>query len=294
MRFLAIAVLLLVIAGCGHSSQAITVVAIVDHHRITNAELSTYFQYAVSFDRLAYPDSTEAGCVRRAASPPCRQLRDKVLSRMIQERLVLEYARSRHITLNRADRQAVGVQLTAMAATGAPTARLFHSRSARKAFMRQVIERQLLVQKAEAQIAGAHARRGFEIHITRIIVPATPSNRSIQYQQALAVAGGGSLPPGSISREEWVAPFRLSKPVRSALRGASRGEYVGPFQHRFSFQIIHVLGSGVHRYGRPARATLTARYFRRWLAAALHRSTIRCLGKRGGLGRCAGQIMNAA
>lgn len=294
-RFLPLFLLAAVLAACGSSHPVSQTVATVYHRPIQRAAVDRYLGYAVAFDALAYPDSAEAGCTRQPAKAACVRLRSQVLGRLIQERVVLSYARTRHIALDSRDLTHVAAQLKAVSAPGSPTGKLFRNGEVTRAFMRSVLERQVLVQKVESAIAGERAVRGMELHIRKLLVPAAAgASRQNLYQQTVSIAGGGPVPPGTTELYEWVAPFRLPATLRTALSGSHRGDYVGPFQKRGGFLLVQYLGKQIHPYGRPARDQLTSQYFAAWLRGALQNAHPRCLNARGRLAGCPAAVINKA
>lgn len=283
------------VAACGTSHHgAPPFVAAVGKDRISQTELSAYTRYVAGFDALAYPDSAEAACARKWAGATCARVRTQALVRLIQERLVQQYAQSHHLRLTPDDQTQIELEMAQLGAGSAPTRRLFTDHAVDRRFMRAVLARQILVQKVQANVAGERAVRGFEVHIRKFTVPVPPgANRQTLYQQAVAMATGGPVPAGTQVRDQWVAPFRLPADIRLAVKGTHRGEYIGPFARSGSYILVQVVGSGVHRYAAPARRALQRAMFRIWLQHSATSRPIRCLDARGTLSPCPRSIMKS-
>jgi hypothetical protein len=221
-------------------------------------------------------------------------VRTQSLVRLLQERLVERYARRHSIHLTADDQAQIDLELAQLEAGSAPTRRLFSRHTVDRSFMREVLVRQLLVQKVQARIAGSQDVAGFEFHVRRLVFPVPPGgDRKAVTRQAIAVARRGPLPPGTVQKKEWVAPFRLLPSMRAALEIAPPGKYVGPFDSARSIVLLQLLGSGEHRYGAPARAWIEANAFRQWLRRQVHRVRLRCSNSRGILAPCPSRIMNS-
>jgi hypothetical protein len=281
-----------VLAGCQRSRATPQIVATVYHRPIQRAALDQYVRYAESFDALAYPDSAEARCLRAPTAAACSRLTRQVLGRLIEERIVMSYAANHRIKLTSSDWHTVNAQLSKLSGATSPTAGLFRRGTVKRAFMRSVLAREVLVQKVEAAVAGQRALRGTEVHLRKLLVPsAAGTSRQNLYQQTVSIAGGGPVPQGTTELFEWIAPFRLPANLRGALNGAHKGDYVGPFQHSGGFLLVQYLGRAVHAYGRPARDALTAKYFSAWMRRALPKAHPRCLDPANKLGPCPGGII---
>jgi hypothetical protein len=285
--------LVLVLAACGGAHTATTnVVAEVAGRPITRPELDTYTRYAATFESVVYPESTEATCARRATRAACARFRAGVLARLIEERIVLDYAHRHHIRLTPGERSEASRQVQSLMAPSAPTARLFHLGVSR-AFVSHIVDRQLLIQKVEGRIVGARAKHGFEYKIRKIGIPNSGSD-SADNQAVMRIATTGKIPPGAAEKTEWMAPFRMTPGVRRAVAAARPGDYVGPFTRQGYVLVIQLLESGDHPYAAPARAALTSRLFATWLSHALKRAHPRCRGSSGALAPCPASMMKSA
>lgn len=284
--------LLVLLAACGaHQSSGPRVVARLSGQSVSQPELDAYTRYAATFDSVVYPDSTEAGCAtdRRAA---CARFRSGILARLIEEHVVLGYARRHHITLTPGDLAEARLQLEKLMAPSAPTARLFHLGVTRQ-FVTHVVQRQLLIQRVEESVVGDRATAGPEFHVTRIGIPnsgsSTEDNRSV-----IQLATSGKIPAGAAEKTEWMAPFRMAPRVRQALEAAKKGDYVGPFSRPGYVLVIKLLGRGTHHYSRTAHALLTSKLFRSWVSRAVARAHPRCVGAAGTPVTCPSYLMKNA
>jgi hypothetical protein len=268
------------------------VVARVAGYSVTRAELNRYTQYAATFDSVVYPGSSEARCSQMPEAAACNRFRAEVLARLIQETTILRYARRHHMVLSDADKVIARRQLDQLMAPGAPTARLFRL-GVSKRFVSQVVERQLLIQKVEEQVAGVRARTGPELHIRKIGIPSS-GNASTDVREVMSIASGGKVPAGAAERTEWMAPFRMKPDVRRALSGVRRGDFVGPFSRPGYVLVVQLLGRAVHTYSAPAHAMLTSKLFRKWLQAAVRAARPECERGSRHLHPCPASMMKAA
>jgi hypothetical protein len=259
------------------------------------SELSAYVRYVVGFDALAYPDSAEASCASHASRPACHRLRDQALTRLLQERVVLDYASAHHIRLNRTEQRAIRTEIVRLDGPQAPTRKLFQNGTVSRGFVHSILERQMLVQKVQARVAGQQAAKGPAFKLRRIRLP-LPSGltRARMEAQVSSIRRGGPLPTGAEDRTEWIAQFRVPAEIRKALARARRGAYVGPFQHKGTLLLVQLLGQGKHAFGAPARRKLTSEIFSRWLHDSLLQAHPRCLTPQHRLMPCPPRIMKAA
>lgn len=295
MRYLCLCLpVFLLVAACGgpHSASRPRIVATVSGHRVTEAELKAYTKYASTFDSIVYPDSTEARCATAPHRAACARFRSGILARLIEEHVVLAYARRHHVWLSAADKQAARMQLRKLMDRSSPAARLFHL-GVTRAFVAQIVRRQLLVQRVEETVVGARAVSGLEFHIERIGIPRSGSPEQ-DNRRVVQLATSGKLPRGAAQRTEWMAPFRMAPGVRHALESARPGDYVGPFARPGYVLVIRLIATGKHRYALPARDQLTSSLFRSWLTRAVTRARPRCMTAAGRLDSCPQSMMNEA
>src|SRR5205085_3451927 len=165
----------------------------------------------------------------------------------------------------RGDRLRVDSDVAVLLARDTTAAQLISEHRITRAFVRTLLEQEELTRKVERAVTRGRADVGFEVHIRRYSIP-TGSGRSTAQalQDALDLATDGKPSPGTAVRTEWVAPLRLNRRLRLALSTAEPNQYVGPFYGRSGYLVIQLLGKGRHRYGRPARIALEAKYFRSW------------------------------
>lgn len=269
---------LLMMTGCGASNRAVAVpaVASVGGQRIDRNEMSHYLRYAAQFYSRttgAAQGGTSLDCSGNGNTQVCAVVKRQVLARLLQEHVVLAYAAAHHISLSDADEGRVGVAMHDSAIV----------RVADSTFLRQVLRRQLLVQKVEDAVVPESARKGPSLHLRKFFIPAPPGpSGSGVFHQALTLATDGApIPPGTRIRAEWEAPFRLTAPIRQALDYAGPGQYVGPFSSGTGYLVVQLVSRGTHRYGTPARNVLTTRYFRGWLKQQLAAQHPQCFDSRG-------------
>lgn len=277
----------LILAGCGSPKGVSKASAIVEGETISPAALQRNVAYAWAFyaaSKGTVPSAGAPSC--RASSGRCHAIERQVLRRMLEERIVLHYARRRGIRLSPADRQHVLHALGKVTTSGTPTADLLSSGRISLAFLRSVLETEILVRKVERVIAGKRALRGdsYELRRVYIFIPAAQSSRA--YRDAIDVATTGSLSPGAVTRTGWTASFRLSRSIRKSLAQAETGQYVGPFRRRRSYLVVQLLAHGIHPYGRPARQAAETRYFQLWIARQLRLNPPQCFSPSGGVISC--------
>lgn len=285
--------LLLVIAllasGCGSSKPRVNAVATVDGIAISRSDYQRYVSYAVSF----YHSEAGTGPGSRtcnAHSARCHLLQQQVLRRLLEETVVLKYARSHQISLSPAERRQVAGELTTVATPGTPAATLLQQKVISPQFLRRLLENQVLVQKVEKHVLAGRGRRGPSYHIRIFAIPRGAGvNDAAVRRQALDLATDGQpVPPSASERVEWVASFRLSQHIRAAVDLAQPGEYTGPFRRKRAYLVVQLLGRGIHAYGRPAREALQVKTFRAWIDLTLRKSHPACQNQRGRAMPCPG------
>src|SRR5947209_11936163 len=238
------------LAGCGrHAAATATVVphppvAIVAGQRISAEDLRNYVDYTAQY----YSDPvTLAGqgpplqCAGADQNWACSVVHRQVLARLLQERVILAYAQSHGIRLDRDDERRINVALNN------PT--LPHGRSIH--FLHDVLERELIIQRVEDSVVPASVKQGPSVHIMKYSLPIVQLlQKHVVYKRALDLATYGStVPAGTRQREEWEAPFRLPKKARAALDYATVQQFVGPFRYHNTYLVIQLLGRVIHRYG---------------------------------------------
>jgi hypothetical protein len=281
-----------ILSGCGSSHATVRPLALVSGQPITRQEFQQYLTYSLHFFSWLYgPDAVQPfGCTSRQAQSTCARLREQVLARLIEERVVFAYAQRHHIRLRLQDRLAIDQELANVRQSG-QVAKLSTSSS----FMRAMLDRELLVRRVEDAVAPADAKAGPSVHIRKISLPVGVSGRARVYRQAVNLATEGrGVPAGAQSREEWEALFRLGSTLRRGLAAARPGQFVGPFHRPGGYLVIQLLGRGEHSYGQPARQRLEGAYFRTWLRIQLERAAPHCFAPSGSTIDCPSGIINSA
>lgn len=270
----ALAVLL---AGCGSSSRQVTPpAAVVGGREISPAALNAAVRYAGRFYAAAYPGtvpSSAGDCWPSKRSSACLALRRQVLARLIQEQVVVRYARTHGISLSAADRRQATNQMRALLAPSSDTAGLYGRGPRARGYLLGVLERQLLVTRVENAVVPPGTARGLAYHLRKTLVLSGPHAR----QQALALATDGSpIPTDAVVTTVWQAPFRIGPVVLAALRGAQPGAFLGPFRRKHGYLVVEFLGSGMRTYSGATSAEVRTSNFQRWLRVQTAAARPRC------------------
>lgn len=286
MRRGAIGLLLVtVLSGCGSRPNAGNA-AVVANDTITQASLSAYVRYALSFYAWAY--GSDIGGAGRQCGPAsrdahCSRVRSQALLRLMEERIVLHYASAHNIRLSPAEKATARQHADALLAQDTTASQLLSEHRINRAFIVTLLQHEALVTKVERAVVGPRARRGKALHLRRFLVPFllnVPKHKV--YQGAVDLATEGRpIPEGTSVRTEWVARFRLATRLKRALIGVVAGQFVGPFPTGSGYLVVQLLGRGVHRLGRPARTALETRLFRAWLARQMAASRPHCFDPNG-------------
>jgi hypothetical protein len=253
----------------------------VGGQRISRSEFQRYLDYTVRFYAWLGRSQARLGCQNNKPNRACTRLRSEILGRLIEEHVVVAYARRHDIVLQPSDQAAVDREATAETA-GSGGAPLSSNLGVSGSFLRAVLARELLVRRVEETVAPATAKSGPSFHLRKIIIPiASRGQRAVAYRQAIELATyGRPVPVGADVRVEWVARFRLPADLRSALAVARPGQYTGPFpaasRAYSAYLVVQLLGSGPHAYGKPARQALEARYFRFWIHRQVQQAGPKC------------------
>ncbi|GAC1635535.1 MAG: hypothetical protein NVS4B2_23090 [Chloroflexota bacterium] len=267
----------LFVAGCGgHRASATPAVAVVAGQRIDATELQHYLNYVAQYYSRSPAQGQQtsmAHCSARTVIGTCTLVKRQVLGRLLQESVVLAYARGHHITLGPAD--------TAQVARALQDGSLVHTGDS--SFLHDVLTRELLVQKVMQRVLPPAAKRGPSVHIRKYYIPfASVKYRSAAYHEALVLATDGQpVPDNARVRDEWQADFRLPPKINQALAYASPGQFVGPFAAGDHYQVVQLVKRSSHAYGAPARNALATRYFHIWLTTQMARTRPQCFDARG-------------
>jgi SurA N-terminal domain len=269
-----------VLAGCGGRGAVVhhgpPPVATVAGSTISHSTLQKYIRYANGFFSAAYPGvdpSTRSNCNRIASPSSCGTVRQQVLARLLQQQVVLQYARTHHVHLTAADKQHIDAGVKSLLDPTSDTAGLYGHRPATVQFLRTVLQTESLVLKVENSVVGTKATSGLEYHIEKISIPPARNAR----KRALNLATDGTpVPVDAIVRDEWEAPFRLRPAVAKSLSLAHQGDYIGPYRRHTGYLVLHILGKGQHKYGRPAHVALLTQLFQNWLRVHMAAAHPRC------------------
>jgi hypothetical protein len=244
--------------------------------------------YALRF--YSWLDATQSGdgatsCTTRSVSIACATLRQQVSRRLIEERVVANYAARHGIQLSGSDARRVARELKRLQSPHSGTARLFTTERVSPAFMRTVLQNQLLVKRVEAAVVAKAALSGPSFRLRKYVFGADRTS----YQSAIDLATGGAAGlSGRPPPTHWVAAYRLLPRIRSLVAVAGAGDYVGPTLEGPSYVVYQVLGRGNHRYGLPARQDIEARFFRTWLVRRMAKVQPKCAQGGGQTVSCSG------
>lgn len=284
--------LCMIMVGCGRTGTVPApphtpgTVAMVGNGTISQRAIRQYVNYALHF--YAWVDATQAGdgttsCSTRSTARACVTLRAQVLRRLMEERVVADYAAQHGIRLSRSDTARVERELKKLRAPQSGTAKLFTTERISPAFMRSVLQNQLLVKHVEAAVVEKAALSGPSFHLQKYVFRTDRQS----YRNAIDLATSGvNTVAGRAAPTHWVAAFRLSAHVRSLIGVASNGDFVGPVLEGGSYVVYKVLGRGDHRYGLPARQQILARSFELWLHQRLRKLQPKCLLENGQTAPC--------
>ncbi len=275
------------LASCGSSGTPRGTAAIMGDRTISQRTVDQYTAYAQSFY------TSDSGPVANCgpASPRCAVLRRQVLARLLEEAVVRDYARRRHIVLDGMDRLTLQSNLEQLQLASTPASHLLSRHVISLSFLRRLVGTEILVRKVEDQVTGGSNLSGFQYHIVLYRIPALgdPHHGPVYHQALTLAVDGRPEPAGTVRRHLWVVPHRLIHRMRLALALASPGEYVGPFRHGNIYLVAQLRGSGLHRLGRPARIAQETAIFRRWIAQQLRLQAPRCYHLDGHLSPCPSQ-----
>lgn len=277
----------MLLAGCS-SQRSIQAAALVGGKPIAWSDYQKYLDYSLRFYAWARrpAQNWSLRCDDTSRTPACARLRQEVLARLIQERVVLSYASTHHIALSRSDRRRIDIELDVL--LGGSSGPAITDMRVDRSFLRDLLAREMLVRRVQESVVSGRASSGPSFHVRKFIIPRSPSRPDAQaFKGALDLATDGQpVPAGTQVRDEWVAAFRLGDRELKALTAAQPGQYTGPFTGPRAYVVIQLLGEGSHAYGRPARDMLQARYFQAWLRAAIRRAAPTCFTRTGARAVC--------
>ncbi|MBV9281891.1 MAG: hypothetical protein JOZ41_17570 [Chloroflexi bacterium] len=269
----------LCLAGCGSAGHGPSAAAVIGGHPILPADVQAYVDYSVRFDAWAnHQPASRPPCAAGRGGRQCALLRRQALIRLLQERVVQDYARRHGVRLTAADQSGIDRQLAIAAGPGST---LLRRLGVSRSFLRAVLARQMLVQRVEAAVAPDWARQGPSVHVRRYVIPYGTDPVQAREEAVTLAIDGKPIPAAASIRDEWIADFRLAAPLQETLAVADPGQFAGPYDQGSAFLVIQLLGRGTHRYGRPAREELASRYFHTWLAEAFRQTRPVCYGADG-------------
>jgi hypothetical protein len=257
--------------------------------RITRADVNAYVGYSIRFFAWAH-QARAVGTLRcdtGRGTADCRRVQGQALARLIEERVVMAYASTHRIRLTTRDQSRIDQELNGVRQDAAG-GDLLRSLGITPRFMREIVRREMLVQRVEDTVAPQSVKVGPAFHLRHFFIfYGLGKSRKQARDEALTLATDGAPVPDQAGvRVDWVAPFRLPSIIRSQLRLANPGQFVGPFPGNRSFLVLQLLAYRSHRYGKPARQQLEAEYFRRWLARAVRGADPKCVTDRGAATPC--------
>lgn len=289
----AIALLLLLAAGllaaCGSHHAATSMVASVGNSRISVADLQKNVSYAARFFSSKGVTATGAFvCGASSTRHDCTALRRQVLIRMIEERVVLQYAGGHHIVLDSSDQSRLAWAVANLGSSSTSGSTSLSRLHLSQGFLTNLLGRQMLVQKVEKAVVPVSVISGTVLHLRKFIIPAVGSAGSKRAHGAALVLAtdGAPIPIGTSVRTEWEAPFRLPAPYRTSLAAAHPGDFIGPFSRPDGYEVIEFLGKAWRRYGGPARIPLEQAYFRSWLLREIRLARPVCFSRSGSQVTC--------
>jgi hypothetical protein len=257
-------------------------VALVAGHVITRAMFRTYVTYTARFYTSVHPGLRTRDCLRESQSTICKVLARQVLTRLIEEQVILGYANRHHIGLS--SQNLTDIQ-NEMVGSGIATA---SSAGASKRFINGVLRREMLVREVEETVAPPTATSGISFHLRRFALPFSlfGGPRNARRVAVLLSTAGAPVPSRAQVRVEWIAPFRLLPAERNTLELAKAGEFTGPFRFHRAFIVLQMLARAGHPYGRAAEQQRSRSRFGRWLRLKVRQASPRCFGPAGNPLRC--------
>lgn len=267
------------LSGCGQHAggRRVPLAAVVNGMPVTQQELSRDVQYSQQYYGATQGVPAER-CVPGRGDYTCRVLQRQVLNRLVQERVIMQYAAQHHLTITGRDRRRVDAALRKLSAV----------HQAPAALLRTLLFGQVLVEKVEAAVTPARALRGPMYHIRKYVIsPLQGIPEHVRYAQAVSLATDGKpVPDGTNILDEWEAPFRLPHDQRNALQYAARNQFAGPFHVRDRWLVIQLRTTAVRTYGRPAQTVIAQHYFSRWLMEQMLHSHVQCFNVNGSSMAC--------
>jgi hypothetical protein len=252
------------------------------------SDVSRYTTYSLHFFKWAYGTGTGPSTRRctSSASAACIAVRNETLQRLIEELVITRYARKHHITLTGKEQGQIESAVADLTAPESTTGDLFKGAHLGPAFVRQLLEREAMVQRVERIVSPRSTREGFSYLVRKITIPTGLVPGAAVQKQVLRLATGRTVPAGVSVKLDWIAPFRLSSSGRRALQAARPGDYAGPFHSRAGFVVYNLLRKGSHRYGQPARQLLQNAYFTSWLQTHVRAAHPVCYTASGKISPC--------
>ena len=257
---------------------------------ITRADLNAYVGYSSRFYAWAHQMGGigSPGCGTGNGAVRCTGLQGRALARLIEEHVVMAYASAHHIRLTAREELRIDHEINDLRQADAAGGNLLRSLGVTPSFMKEIVRREMLVQRVEDMVAPRAVKVGPALHLRHFFIfYGVGKSRKQARDEALTLAiDGAPVPENAGVRSDWVAPFRLPADIRAQVMLARPGQFVGPFRGKQSFLVLQLLARGNHRYGLPARQQLEAEYFRRWLAGAVRRADPKCFTDTGAITQC--------
>ncbi len=265
-------------AGCG-SSHPPTAVRSGDGSglaAVSQAEVQAYMRYALGFYSWVDPSGPSKALTSCSSSnqiTECRTLRKQVISRLLEENIVAQYAKQHRIRLSKRDLRKVDGEFKSVTSTSSGGRKLGAATNTTSAFMHQLLRNQLLVTRVESAVVPKSLLAGPSFKLRKFTFDAGDAG----HKRALDLATGGDAGTQTHAPPvHWVASHRLDAQVRRDAALASNGDFIGPFSLAGKNVVYEVLARGRHTYGKPAREQVQADYFRRWMSKKVAEAESKC------------------
>jgi hypothetical protein len=285
--------LCLTLSACTSSSTQSGLVASVAGDAVTQKDVQSYVAYSWRFHAWNQGEAHPAEpCRGDRPKGSCTTLWRLALARLIQERIVLNWARRHRVSLSAADSRRIQASVDRLLQRRNIAQARLSDVGITRSFLTAVLTREMLVRKVERMVGAAAPRKGPSMRVRKFVVPLDPQTSPAQrYRQALDLATDGRpVPPATSIQTDWTATFRIPAGERVLLSAAKPGQYAGPFRTGNAYLVVELLQSGVHAYGRPARLQLEANVFDAWLARAVRETRPVCYAPSGRPTSCPAEL----
>jgi hypothetical protein len=176
----------LLLAACDASSCTGNV-AVINGHAITKRQYQTLLRYTLNFYEWGEPNSEYYShniCGMEVFAKACRAIKKSLLTRMIDEELVREYASSHHLDLTKADRAQVIVEENALK-------RKLGGNEGFQAFLQKL-------QTSMAEFRRIELQQILTTKVENAVVPQSLSGPQVYVRQIFIPIGGSPLAPATL------------------------------------------------------------------------------------------------